>query len=348
MARLQLLVALVLAASSLVLAGHESWTYEGESGPEHWADMGYTNCDRHRQSPIGIETSSTIRRRLKPMEFYHFDEIPLNMSLTNNHHSAGATMFTNKVPFIRSGGLPGEFEVVGFHFHWGKDSTTGSEHTINGRHYPLEMHVVCKNTKYDELSEALDNEDGLAVLAVMFEVSKTNNRAIGRLEEALSQISEGGSSAAVVEPPQLQELMPWNTNDFYRYEGSLTTPGCYEVVTWTIFQKTVKVTEEELELFRSLKRTEKAPIGHNYRNLQERYGRTVYLRRPEDEEESPDHDHDADHDHDSDENRVDDLREQLLEQELALLASRRAAGPALRPGVVTGLIASVVAALRLM
>ena len=77
-------------------------------------------------------------------------------------------------------------------------------------------------------------------------MSESNNRAIGRLEEALSQISEGGSTVPVFEPPRLQDLMPLNTNDFYRYEGSLTTPGCYEVVTWTIFQHPVKVTEAEV------------------------------------------------------------------------------------------------------
>ena len=49
----------------------------------------------------------------------------------------------------------------------------------------------------------------------------------------------------------LKDLMPWNTNDFYRYEGSLTTPGCYEVVTWTIFQNTVKVTEAEVRTLKT-------------------------------------------------------------------------------------------------
>ena len=36
--------------------------------------------------------------------------------------------------------------------------------------YPLELHVVCKNTEYEELSEALNHENGLAVLGIMFEV----------------------------------------------------------------------------------------------------------------------------------------------------------------------------------
>ncbi|XP_043228604.1 putative carbonic anhydrase 3 [Amphibalanus amphitrite] len=340
MARPLQIVLLVLSAVTLVLAGHESWTYEGELGPDHWADLGFKNCDRHRQSPIAIETSSTVRKRMKPLEFYHFDEIPLTMNLTNNYHSAGATMTTRKVPMVRSGGLPGNFEVVGFHFHWGLDSTTGSEHTVNGRHYPLEMHVVCKNTDYEELQEALKHEDGLAVLAVMFELSEANNRAIGRLEEALAQITEGGSSVPVVDPPRLQELMPLNTNDFYRYEGSLTTPGCYEVVTWTIFQHPVKVTEAELELFRSLKRTEKLPIGHNYRTLQARYGRTVYLRRPEDEEDIYYDDHDE-------HELLDELHKKLLEEEIALLQRQRGGGPGLRPTALTALVAAVIAAVRL-
>ena len=37
--------------------------------------------------------------------------------------------------------------------------------------FPLEMHIVCKNTKYATLSSAVANLDGLAVLGVMFEVN---------------------------------------------------------------------------------------------------------------------------------------------------------------------------------
>ena len=97
----------------------------------------------------------------------------------------------------------------------------------------------------------------------------------------------------------------------------------------------------QLELFRSLKRTEKVPIGHNYRTLQARYGREVVLRRPEDEEDDYYHRH-------SEIDRLSELHEQLLEQEMALLSKQRAAGAGLRPGVLTALIAAVGAAIRLM
>lgn len=281
---LRLLVpAALLAACVAVASAGNQWSYDGEAGPEMWSHLGYSQCSGQRQSPINVVTNRVIRKHFKPIEFNHFDQIPLEMNLTNNFHSAKASLEWNQVPSIRSGGLPGEYEVINFHFHWGKLDYKGSEHTVDGESFPLEMHIVCQNTKYPDLQDALQHPDGLAVLGIMFEVSEANNRAMKRLEPALRQITTGGESVTVEEPPRLLELMPWNTNDFYRYDGSLTTPNCNEVVTWTIFLETVKVTEKQLELFRALKRNP-VPIGRNYRPPQHRFGRSVFLSKPEEEE----------------------------------------------------------------
>lgn len=41
---------------------------------------------------------------------------------------------------ISGGGLPeGGYTLSQFHFHVGSDSTKGSEHTVNGMEYPLEV-----------------------------------------------------------------------------------------------------------------------------------------------------------------------------------------------------------------
>ena len=35
--------------------------------------------------------------------------------------------------------LGAAYKVAGPHFHWGEDDTTGSEHMLNGKQFPLEV-----------------------------------------------------------------------------------------------------------------------------------------------------------------------------------------------------------------
>lgn len=45
----------------------------------------------------------------------------------------------NGVMTVTGGGLNGLYQVAQFHFHWGENSSDGSEHVINERHYPMEV-----------------------------------------------------------------------------------------------------------------------------------------------------------------------------------------------------------------
>lgn len=40
---------------------------------------------------------------------------------------------------VSGGGLPGVYHTVQLHFHWGGPAGNGSEHTVDGHRYPMEV-----------------------------------------------------------------------------------------------------------------------------------------------------------------------------------------------------------------
>jgi len=68
----------------------------------------------------------------------------------------------------------------------------------------------------------------------------------------------------------LASLMGDHLDDFWRYEGSLTTPPCTEGIIWTMFKTPIVFTENELQSFR------KNIFFEDYRGPQPLYDRIVY------------------------------------------------------------------------
>ena len=78
-------------------------------------------------------------------------------------------------------------QVWQMHAHWGSCAGHGSEHTVDGKQYDAELHIVHFNTKvlswlsyytfviaslqYGTPENAADKPDGLAVLGVFIEVN---------------------------------------------------------------------------------------------------------------------------------------------------------------------------------
>ena len=49
---------------------------------------------------------------------------------------------------LAGGPLSGEYQMLQLHFHWGEDDTRGSEHTIDGKEYPLEVGFRARSEVY--------------------------------------------------------------------------------------------------------------------------------------------------------------------------------------------------------
>lgn len=74
-------------------------------------------------------------------------------------------------PYIAGGPFMSNYVFSQLHFHWGKNDAEGSEHTIDGIHHPIEMHVVMFKGNYLTQESAMKEKDGIAVLVYLFKVS---------------------------------------------------------------------------------------------------------------------------------------------------------------------------------
>lgn len=54
--------------------------------------------------------------------------------------------------------------------------------------YPLELHIVYFNTKYDNVDKAISEADGLAVMAVLFEISEEGDPFLSTLTTKIEEI----------------------------------------------------------------------------------------------------------------------------------------------------------------
>ncbi len=43
---------------------------------------------------------------------------------------------------LQHGPLKGEYQIVQFHFHWGRTDATGSEHRLNGKMFASEVKYI--------------------------------------------------------------------------------------------------------------------------------------------------------------------------------------------------------------
>ncbi|XP_042892386.1 carbonic anhydrase 1-like [Penaeus japonicus] len=256
------------------------WGYKGEGGPENWATLFPNFCAGSSQSPIalnGLEATATSSSDAWVLEKY--DTVPDDMKIENNGHSAKVAWTITDVtqlPSVSGGKLGGKYTFAQFHFHWGSISTQGSEHTINGIAYAAELHLVHFKTEYGSLGNAIAYEDGLAVLGIMLLGGLIDNPDLTPIIDGLATIKNSGDEEYLATKFPLQDLLPANTNTFYRYQGSLTTPTCNEIVTWTVFQDPITISESQLEQFRGLLGDDgEHHIEDNYRPVLPLNGRTV-------------------------------------------------------------------------
>uniref|UniRef100_A0A8B9SYA5 carbonic anhydrase n=1 Tax=Anas platyrhynchos TaxID=8839 RepID=A0A8B9SYA5_ANAPL len=217
------------------------WTYEGPHGQQHWPE-GHPACGGRSQSPIDIGTGRALPDpSLPPLRPIGYNRPPAApFGLANNGHTAVLAL----PPSLRLGGLPHSFAAAQLHFHWGRNG--GAEHLLDGYRAPAELHVVHYDAeRFANASQAQHHAAGLAVLGVLLEAGDEPNPAYDNILRHLGSIRYAGQATSIPSF-SLRGLLPQRLDRYYRYNGSLTTPPCFQSVLWSVFQQPVLLSRAQL------------------------------------------------------------------------------------------------------
>ncbi|XP_074785352.1 carbonic anhydrase 14 [Athene noctua] len=275
---------LLLGGLAPALPAGPHWAYEGPHGQQHWPE-GHPACGGRAQSPIDIQTRGVrVDPSLPPVRpvGYQHPDTP-TFTLGNNGHTAVLVL----PPSLRVRGLPRPFAAAQLHLHWGRaGGGRGAEHLVDGHRAPAEVHVVHFDAeRFANASQAQHHAGGLAVLGVLLEVGADPHPAYDNILSHLGSIRYAGQTTTIPSF-SVQDLLPPRLDLYYRYNGSLTTPPCFQGVLWTLFQQPVRISLSQLEQLQgSLYATEEAepepqPLVDNFRGPQELNQRLVLSSFP--------------------------------------------------------------------
>ena len=231
-------------ATTAPTAADPVWHYEGDEGPAHWGTISakFASCQSGRaQSPIDIvaptrrDTSDAIVLKFAPtsLRIVHHEHVA---DAINNGHTIQVNYSEGDT--LTVGGRA--YRLVQYHFH------APSEHTVNGKQFPMEMHLV-----------HTDAEGQLAVIGVLI-VGGAHNAAFDPIWANLP-VTKGVEHHLEHVTVDVDALLP-KSRTAYRYEGSLTTPPCSEGVKWFVMTTPIALSPAQIREFTTLFHGNNRPV----------------------------------------------------------------------------------------
>lgn len=261
------------------------WSYPSTN----WPSICPQQCAGDRQSPIDFPNGTFDGQPTGGLEYFKGDGPPLaitSVNIKNDGHDVDVSWNSWESPYLHNVSLDNEeYNLDHLHFHWGCENSRGSEHTVEGQSYSMELHLVHYKASYGSVEEAIKHSDGLFVIALFFTNGK-ENAALKPITDNLSKITLAGTDVDIFYNQWLVDLFPAHQplSHYYSYKGSLTTPSCNQAVTWGVMKYPSEISQAQLDAFRSLQDHAGNPLCNNYREVQPLNGRTITYNKFYDDE----------------------------------------------------------------
>jgi carbonic anhydrase len=233
--------------------GDPEWHYEGPARPERWGTLSprFAACGAGRaQSPIDLAAPAMtaaadalgLRLPSAALRIAHHEHVADGI---NNGHTIQVNVDDGDTLYLGDSA----YALVQYHFHH------PSEHTLDGRRFPMEMHLVHRSATGD-----------LAVVGVLVAEGAADHPAFAPIWANLP-VAKGVETHYAHVQVDVDAMLP-AARTSYRYDGSLTTPPCTEGVRWVVLNVPIELSAAQIHAFVEL-------IGDNSRPLQPLNGRTV-------------------------------------------------------------------------
>lgn len=209
------------------------WTYEGHGGPQEWGRLSpdFKTCAiGTQQTPIDLKAAIPAN----PPGGLAFSYKPFAMKILNNGHTIQVNVAPGSTVTINGQ----SYDLLQFHFHH------PSEHLLSGKAQDLEVHFVHKAAS-----------GALAVVGVFITPGAENATLKAVFDAMPAKETPETATTTTIDPAQLLSSGP-----YYRYMGSLTTPPCSEGLTWSVFEKPITASKEQILAFAKLFANNARPV----------------------------------------------------------------------------------------
>ena len=162
------------------------------------------------------------------VDLYGYENYP-SLGLTRNSHTIISYFGDGEYQLELTDASTHLFVPNSFHFH------APSEHTVNDKHYDMELHIV-------HATKGLPRKLR-AVISVFFD-RKAGGNADNPLLSALDfSKTTKDVSVAMKNVNVASFLGELDFSKYWHYRGSLTTPPCTEGIEWTVLQEVQPISD---------------------------------------------------------------------------------------------------------